>query len=559
MGGGHLIVVAEGTNNLALPTLPKDIASLVAHLLTSSELCVFEHLHYLTNATADALPILPTGHFWYLNDKQWTIRKYDDAPAVKIDLDIYLDNGKEVGHNLSINNNLVDTRIDLTDHKKVAGPRASTYGGYSISDFKNLTSNLSDTRGHGVAYACSKNGITQSGVNINSDSNHRNYSPEKSTTTGGSAYGQSIRNHQLEAPVRQQNGQYREINTFTTKPEQVACGLYVPDVKYLIRILPTATEYAAFKQGLDYKTTNNKNTNDLWNEHIVNSTDLPITLALSTKASTLSAAGPLQMDFGFLLSQRKPVVFKSSEKIAIGEKHQLSADIIRVIVTSKRLDDATYEYVCYQFKKVIHPFTAVFRSYESQCESILSVMDDSDSQIQFAPLKSKLKSLITLARKIENHVETNADMLKRAFLKPKDKNRAADIKSLAEKINEHMQEMRMNFDAAKDSISTYLKVRNDLFNTHIPALFIGLKNERDILGSLADVCHMIQQSDRASVLNVTAYIEEAMYHLSCVESMLLPPQIPQPNNTQAMVLFNQGNQDARETAQRSAQKLQTMK
>lgn len=521
------------------PDTPEDIAQQILHLMYSHEVAVFQNREYLREVPSEDLPILPSdGYFWYRNGNEWTVRKYYTAPEVIIDLDVYIRDGIFAGYNLSINKNLVDTYLQ-TAPRPSSGERKSTYGGFSSGDFKNIATDHSTTRGHGIAYVDSLTGFNKNNASIYSDDNPRNYSPEDSSgpQARGSDYGKNIRNHQLEAKARKQSGAYREVNVFQIHSQQVRCGLFIPHEKHAICLLPNEISYAKFPQGIRYQAKNGIRMNDLWNnyqqplEHKPRARVLDITTqTIPTRTYSLQS---LNIKYGYFLFKKIPLQFDSEEQFEIGKPYYFDDDSEMRFILTKQKNSTNFTYTYYEYSRILSLPISVILGIGSLCDLICQEWDEVNQgyQSRFLPLYEQLRQLETQLIAAQEYIHQNKDMLQRIFDGYKNNEiRREDAREFITVIRKHINLLKSYHYQSKKIIQTYLCSRNGIISNILREIPLSLRDifqNKNYLfyNSLAYICDTFKADEQELLNKLLELIQKMEYHLSSLKAILSQPDI----------------------------------
>lgn len=525
--------------------LPKDIALLVSNLIDSVEIAEFQNLHHL-NVNKNSLPILPSGYFWYKNHESWTIRKERSAPEIVLDLDLYLRNKHFVGYNVSVNKNLLDTAV-VAVHKESTNKASRGCGGYELEDFENLHNNFGCIIGHGIAHADTVEGFTKANTPIKSDQNPRNFSPEQSTrkNKGNKNYsdiGETIRNHELEQKTRSQKGTYREFNEFSNNSHQVYCGLLIPDIKHMIRIMPQNRSYAQFIQGNDYELKKiagkKQKAEDLWNKNKKSLQLMPKTRVLDLNSTTMPIK-KLNFGFGYILNNQNVLTFREKQKLKIGDQYLVkSNNEIRVIVECKDLGD-TFVYSYYEFRKFVHMPRAVL------CKSALikfftKELDESDNSYKqrFSPIDEALVSLEKVLVSLENYENKYRERVERVYnaggLFKKNihaeakKIRKNDISELANKTKKQLKLASICLNDAKMQLLEHNYNRN----VYLASVAVSQASvyKEELYSELGRICFELQKADKEVIVKIIKLIDKVSYHLRSAQALMSPPQLESPTN-----------------------------
>ena len=533
-----ILIASGGANLLQFPKTPENIANLVSALINSDEVGEFQNIHHLKDVTEDKLPMLQEGYFWYRNGPHWTVRKLRGAPEVVHDLDIYIRDGVFAGYNLSINKNLTDTFFQTGKKSGIKSERS--YAGFTNDDFKNVATGFSDTIGHGVAQVDVIKGVDKKNKTIISNTNPRNYGPEQSTRSGGSDYGQSIRNHQLEAVARREKGAYREVNEFLETAGQVYCGLFVADIKHVIRIIPNLPiEYGAFKPRAIFKLDKEQGETgkSVWDKHKRNLQLMPMALVLDLTHS-ISVSKVQTIGYGYFLTKKTVLEFTYDESIEVGTQFFLNDDNEMRVIIGREKNGHTYQYRYYEFKRLIRMPVMVSLAQGSLCNYALHEMDtlDVNYKTRFHDIEKILNSLMEKYNSLVKYITANKDRIKRAFTLSTSTSangdrikgistRKSDIRELAKSVLDHLKLAKKYNLAAKDKLISHANRRRCIIDECKAIPVLQIDGEEANL-AFAEICHAIQRIDRDATEFISELIEEAEYHLSCIHATLLPPKTP---------------------------------
>ncbi len=511
-----MILVARGVSNprFHFPSIDSSARKRL-YALTQSEQVAFENLKPLSSLDPQHLPALPIGHFWYHDGTSWTIRRLLSAPKALLDLDIYSNGGDPnkpvTAYSVSQNKQLVSCYVDTASVEGVKQSRKaapSSYGGYSSSrkDFKNLETGFSDTIGHAVGHKDSSQGRDKDGALIYSDTNPRNYSSEKSHATGGSKFGQSIRNHQLEAISRRNKGKYLEWDQYQGTHEQVEAGLYVPRFKLSMRIFRGQSSLAIFDQDQPITKSDTKR---VWQDHVVPLDKQPKPLILSDTATVTEeqfSLGPM-----FLARSDRKLTMQSTNVHEIGGTVRLDNGDTAIIISKKAVLDG-FEYEYHAYYQAFHPFVAVYHGIGEVYNRLLNEYDELKEGYktrfelffdQIGSLQKQLNSLVTLS------IDRKDEALRfiASALQSGSESRKADAKELLSFVAKELRAIRKHYNELEILVLSHTVQRSDTIQDLMPAfttLILKLeadglsqpKIEDEIYRGLAGVSSDFKKQDR---------------------------------------------------------------
>ncbi len=514
------------------------------YALTHSEPVSFSNLKPLSFLDPTHLPVLPEGHFLYHDGSSWTIRRLVTAPRTLLDLDVYSLGGDPdkpaAGYSVSQNKQLVACYVDTAISEGVKQSRKaapSTYGGYSSSrkDFRNLKTGFSDTIGHAVGHKDSSYGRDKDGNLIYSDKSPRNYSSEKSHATGGSKFGQSIRNHQLEATARRNKGKYLEWNSYRDTNEQVAVGLYVPRVKLSMRIVGGQSSLAIFDQD---KPITKSDTARVWKDHSVATSKQPKPLILSDTSAVVDehfSLGPM-----FYARSDQKLVMISADEYEIGRAITLDNGDTAIILTKKGAPTG-FEYEYHAYYQAFHPFVAVYVGmggvYDRLMEEYAALEDGYRERFepivdQIIKVQAHLDSLVTLSQ------ERKSEALRfvASALKSSSVSRQTDAKEVLAFVSTELRSIRSHYEELELRVLSHAVQRSDSIRDLIPAftelirklegdgLFLP-KIEDEVYRGLAGISNEFKKQDRQLVDTVQIESAALVRAIRSLSQVLQPPKV----------------------------------
>jgi len=541
----RMILVSRGVSNptFNFPNIDAE-AKKRLYALIHSEPVSFKNLKPLSSLDLNHLPVLPEGHFLYHDGSSWTIRRLLTAPRALLDLDVYSLGGDldkpAAGYSVSQNKQLVACYVDtaiVEGVKKSRKAEPSTYGGYSSSrkDFKNLETGYSDTIGHAVGHKDSSPGRDKEGGPIYSDKSPRNYSSEKSHATGGSKFGQSIRNHQLEAITRRNKGKYLEWNSYKDTHEQVDIGLYVPRFKLSMRIFGGQSSLAIFDQD---KPITKSDTKRVWKDHIVPTSKQPKPLILSDTSAILDeqfSLGPM-----FLARSDKKLVMQSTDELEIGRALKLDNGDTAIILSKKATPNG-FEYEYHAYYQAFHPFVAVYVGMSGVYDRLINEYDalKDGYKERFEPilyemkrLQEHLDSLVTLSGERKDE----ALRFITSSLNSGSVSRQTDAKEVLKFVSGELRSIRSHYDELELLVLSHIVQRSDSIRDLMPAFTElihklegdGLsfpKIEEETYRGLAGISNDFKKQDRQLVDTFQIESGHLLRAIRSLSHALQPPKV----------------------------------